>query len=426
MILRWTIAALFSLAVTQGTPTGSGTQSATADGVRVVRGQVVTPDAEIEGAKPMRNTMVTLHRVGRDSAGAIDSVRTNATGEYQFRFRVRVDSGGNDADNAIYFASATYGGIAYFTAPFRNELSEGDDAVITVFDTTSVPYPLSVRGRHLIVGSLDSSNTRTVIEVYELSNDSIRTLIAADTALRSATWSVNIPAGARDFRVNETELSSDALVLRDDTVLAFSPFSPGLSQVSFSYTLPAAAFPLSFVTEAPVDVLEVLLEDAIGNVVSDGVTNVGNVNIEGRAFHRFLAQDLPAGHSVLIDLASSRPLKGGTYAAVMLGILGAIMLAAFVRSSSRNRRATSAGRVQQPDSVSGSPVAAPPLHEQLAHEIVQLDAAFAREENVTADARAAYEQERGRLHEALRAALAEVMAEAMAGPVPRGEARNGQ
>ena len=75
---------------------------------------------------PAAGTWVTLHRVGKDTAGPIDSVRTDGQGHYRFRWTPFGTADG------VYFASTTWGGIAYFTPPLKNVDARGDDAEITV------------------------------------------------------------------------------------------------------------------------------------------------------------------------------------------------------------------------------------------------------------------------------------------------------
>ncbi|MEY4956854.1 MAG: hypothetical protein RL409_1111, partial [Gemmatimonadota bacterium] len=158
---------------------------------RSVDGRVRRPvrvNADSTGMGPAVGTWVTLHRVGKDTAGPIDSIRTDGQGHYRFRWTPFGTADG------VYFASTTWGGIAYFTPPLKNLDARGDDAEITVFDTTSVRFQLTVKGRHLIVGKADTTQFRTVIEVFELSNDSLRTLVATDTTSPMPTWSISIPA----------------------------------------------------------------------------------------------------------------------------------------------------------------------------------------------------------------------------------------
>src|SRR5262249_11336126 len=112
-----------------------------------------------KGVEPVPNTWVTLHRVGSDTAGPLDSMRTKADGRYVFNYKRAGDP------QAIYFVSSTFDGVAYFSQPLRAAVETGDDAQITVFDTTSRPMPLNLRGRHLIVAAPGKDGLRTMVEV---------------------------------------------------------------------------------------------------------------------------------------------------------------------------------------------------------------------------------------------------------------------
>ena len=97
---------------------------------------------------------VVLHRVGPDRAGPLDSVKTDSRGRYSFNY---ARSGSEDA---IYFVSASYDGIAYFTPPLAEGKVGGDDGEVTVFDTTSSRVPISLRGHHVIVSAVDANALR--------------------------------------------------------------------------------------------------------------------------------------------------------------------------------------------------------------------------------------------------------------------------
>ena len=101
----------------------------------------------------VKQAWVTLHRVAADSSGPVDSVRTDANGRYSIRYK---PAGGD----AVYFASSTYSGVAYFTAPLPPRDATGDDGEITVFDTTSAPVRIQTRGRHLVVSAECSPDHR--------------------------------------------------------------------------------------------------------------------------------------------------------------------------------------------------------------------------------------------------------------------------
>ncbi|AMW04794.1 hypothetical protein [Gemmatimonas phototrophica] len=394
-LVKHPLLSLLVLAATLMTAAVAGAQTTS----RTVEGRVRRPvreGADSTGMGPTRDVWVTLHRVGKDTAGPVDSVRSDANGRYRFTY---TPFGNADA---VYFASTTYGGIAYFTAPLKTAKATGDETEITVFDTTSRTFPLSVKGRHLIVSKADSSDKRTVVEVFELSNDSLATLIAAEVPNAAPTWSVGIPAAAVDVRANEGEISPDAFAAQNGRVSVFAPIAPGVKQVAFSYKLPSSSFPLRVRSEAGAVVFEVLLEEAQGTVKGQGFTSVDAVALEGRNFRRFLSQDVKPDADAVIELPSSGTPGRNLYIAGLLVAVGFLMMLALTRSM--QRAASKRGQVvptlrpQEPDT---------PLGDRLAQEIAALDAVYARQDNPSAAVTAAYQARRAELKAALTQALAE-------------------
>ena len=405
------VAAMPSLAIAQsaGAPARGAApsvraSSAPASGAsRTVDGRVRVPmktGGDSTGMGPARDVWVTLHRVGKDTAGPIDSVRSDAGGRYRFRY---TPFGMGDA---VYFASTTYGGIAYFTAPLRTASASGNDTEITVFDTTSRTFPMSVKGRHLIVSKADSTEMRTVVEVFELSNDSLVTLVAAETANAAPTWSVAIPAAATDVRANEGEISPDAFAAQNGRVSVFAPIAPGVKQVAFSYKLPESSFPLRVRTVRPVVVFEVLVEEPQSTVRGQGFTAVDPVTLEGRNFRRFLAQDLKADADLVVEVPAGGASGRNLYIAGLLVAVGFLMMLALTRSM---QRAAAKRGVVAPSLRPAEPTV--PLADRLAQEIAALDAIYARQESPSDAVTAAYEARRAEL----KAALAQALAEAPAG-----------
>jgi hypothetical protein len=316
---------------------------------------------------------VTLHRVGGDSAGPLDSARTASDGHYAFQYRPF------GAESAIYFVSASYGGIAYFTPPLRGRNVSGEDAEVTVFDTSSAPTGLGVRGRHVIVAAKDSTGRRTVIEVYELSNDSSYTLVGGGT---------------------NGDVSPEAVTFDSGQALVHAPFAPGLKQLSFSYALPESRFPLSIPIGRETAVLEVLVEEPTAGASAPRLTEVNPVSVEGRNFKRFLGQDVPA--TGVLTVTVPRGASGSRRTALivgLLGVLGAAMLLALARAAVR--RPPGPIRVE---AYPERPIA--DVAEGLAREIAELDAAFERDAPPGEEARLAYQRRR----EALKARLTEALA----------------
>jgi hypothetical protein len=341
---------------------------------------------------PVPNAWVTLHRVAQDSSGPIDSLRTDARGAFTFRYR---PFGSGDA---IYFVSTRRGGVAYFTPPLREAMVRGENAEIDVFDTTSARVPTTVRGRHLIVAAPDASGARSVIEVFELSNDSSLTAIERE-GTTTGVWSTAVPAGAQRFEVRAGEIPSDALVLDRGRAVLRLPLAPGLKQIAFSYVLPGDAFPINVVSEGPTTVLEVLLEDPRGTATGSRIVGVEPALVEGRSFRRFLAQDVPSGGRVVVDVPPVQPAWMRWAVSIVLVAVGLAMIGALTWSWRRRQ-----SRVVAPPMRSARPAAV--SADALAHEIAALDDAFDAQPSPSDAARAEHTRRRDELKSRLAAALA--------------------
>lgn len=271
-------------------------RSDTADiptGPQFVSGQVVRPGKQ--SMIPVPHVMVTLHRVGSDGAAPLDSVRSDAAGHYQFHFARTGDL------RALYFVSASYGGIAYFTPPFTHATVKGGDAEIAVFDTTSGPVPISARGHHVVVSQVDANGMRNVTEVYELANDSSVTRVAS-AGNGDEVWAALLPARASGFQVSQGDIPPQAVRFEPGKARVLAPIAPGLKQLSFSYSLPASAFPLRIPIVRETQILEVLIEGEKGTVSGSMLVEKSPVALERRTFRRFLAADVPANSVAVIDL----------------------------------------------------------------------------------------------------------------------------
>ena len=280
---------------------------------------------------PVPNIVVTLHRVGSDQAAPLDSVRADANGKYSFNYRRTGD------ESAIYFASALYGGIAYFTPPLHHELVKGEEAEIAVYDTTSARFPIGIRGHHVIVSAVDANSARTVTEVYELANDTSLTKIPSGTTPAGAVWVGTLPMGASGFRVSQGDLPASGVTFDDSRVAVFAPIAPGLAQLSFNYRLPAGAFPLRIPIESPTQIFEVLVEEEKGSVNGAKLREQAPVLLERRSFRRFLADDVPLNSVAVIDLPPVRATGAldRRYLVLLTVLMGGAMIFALARALSR-------------------------------------------------------------------------------------------
>jgi len=267
---------------------------------------------------------VVLHRVGPDRAGPLDSVLSDSRGRYSFKY-TRTGS-----DAAIYFVSASHDGIAYFTPPLAEGKVSGDDGEITVFDTTSHRVPLSLRGHHVVISSADANARRSIVEVYDLSNDTSVTRVAGGETPDAATWQTHISPGASDFKVGQGDISAGAVSFANGVVSVFAPLAPGIKQMSFSYSLPAKSFPLKLPLEKETGIYEIMIEEKAGSVSGPHLREVDPVTVDDRNFRRFLASDMPENSVAVIDLPAPPPLRAidpRFLVAITLVIGGSMVLA---------------------------------------------------------------------------------------------------
>lgn len=291
---------------------------------RVVSGRVVVQRAG--DAVPLPGSVVTLHRVGSDTAGAIDSVKSDAKGRYSFSFRPF------GAERAVYFAAVLFGGIAYFTSPLGAEATNGEQAEIVVFDTASTGIDISVRGRHLAISSPSTTGNRAVVDVFELGNDSMRTLVQGreSSGQMRATWRMQLPDGALNAAVmrDAGDIAAAAVTVTNGEAAVFAPFAPGMKQLALRYEIPAAHDSLTIPLVESTGVLEVLLEESDARASGGGLAAQGPVTVDGRSLHRFLAQDVASTAVLTIALPQARGEPANR--TWLIALLGAVIAAVLV------------------------------------------------------------------------------------------------
>lgn len=335
---------------------------------------------------PVSGAWVVLHRVGVDAANPIDSMRTRGDGTYAFNYMATGDT------NAVYFVSATRGGIAYFTPPTREARVRGGMADLQVFDTTSGPVPIHIRGRHVIVTAPDTAQpVRTVIEVYELSNDSSLTRVPG--VGQRPTFEAPLPAGVTEVIGGQGDISPDAVKAEEGRVRVWAPISPGLKQFSFSYVLPFSQSELSVSIETDVPVMEVLVEDPRGSVIGSTIAEVDPVQVDGRPFKRFLGQELKAPATVTISAPGAETSGSKTRVLLIVTAVGAAMLLGLGMAIMR----------RGPDAFARRRELTP---EALAAEIAALDAAFEQLASPSEEQKAEHYLKRAQLKGRLSAVLA--------------------
>ena len=257
--------------------------------MRTVSGRVMRGSADSPQTVPGQT--VVLHRISADSSGPVDSVRTSADGAFRFRYRFA-------GPRSMYIVSARYSGVAYFTTPLQAASVASPDADISVYDTTSVSFPLSVRARHVVVGLADQAGVRRVVDVFEVANDSNRTLVAG----RTGTWRMTLPAGAREAASGGGDLPPEAFRFNGESAELMVPFPPGTRQVVLTYAIPARGKVSVPVTDA-VGRLEVLIEGEGVRATGAGLATEEPVSMEGRSFQRYIAAPVTAAAAFEVSRA---------------------------------------------------------------------------------------------------------------------------
>lgn len=295
-------------------PPATGTPGKAGE-IRTVTGRVLRGSSD--SLQPVSEQVVVLHRISADSSGPVDSVRTSSTGTYRFRYRL-------EGPRSMYIVSARYSGIAYFTSPLRDRAVTSPDADVAVYDTTSVEFPLTVRARHVVIAPADAGGLRRVVDVFEVANDSDRTLVAGASG---RTWHVALPEGAREPGSSGGDLPPDAFRFQEGRADLLIPFPPGSRQVVLTYAIPAGSSVAIPVADA-LSTLEVLLEGGGGSVSGAGLSAQEPVSMEGRSFQRFTAGPVAGGTSFTVGgagglsgRASRLALLAVAVVAVALGIV---------------------------------------------------------------------------------------------------------
>jgi hypothetical protein len=284
-VLVWTLLQPEDLRAQGVIPPATGTPGVAGE-MRTVSGRVLSGSSD--SLRPVASQVVVLHRISADSSGPVDSVRTSAAGTYRFRYRLA-------GPRSMYIVSSRYAGIAYFTTPLRDAAVTSPDGDITVYDTTSAMFPLSVRGRHVVVAPPEGG-VRRVVDVFEVANDSNRTLTAGTAGL---TWRVALPREARDPGSSGGDLPPEAFRFSGGNAELLVPFPPGSRQVVLSYAIPAAGAVDIPVADATGN-LEVLVEGAGGRVTGAGLSAEEPVAMEGRTFQRYIASPVSAGSAFTV------------------------------------------------------------------------------------------------------------------------------
>jgi hypothetical protein len=353
--------------------------AASAASAQVVAGGTVLQISASDSV-PVSGTRVVLHRIGREAQGPVDSARTDARG--QFRFRFAADTG------AVYLVSAQRGGIEYFSTPVHLNPARPDTSIRIVVADTSSTAPVELEARHLVVGAPGADGHREIVDIAVLRNRGHLTRVAPDTVRPS--WSGPLPSGTMGLEVGEGEFSPSAVTRDGDRVRFFAPIPPGEKQLVTEYRLPAAARTSQVAFDQPVELVNVLLAEPTAAVIGAGLALADTQLIEGRTYRRWTGS---AAQGTVVSLSFPPPPLSlrwvvPTLVAIVAATLG-LAAGALARAAPIGARGDAAATA-----------------DGLLTRVATLDAQYdGREAVIPADEWRRYQEERARLKAELSAAL---------------------
>lgn len=271
---------------------------------------------------PLPGAWVVLHKVTREGGGPLDSVRTDTRGRYRMALR-------NPDTTGIYVVSASYDSLAYFSLPLN---VAGRPAVhvedIVTFKTSVNGPPIRLARRLVTAAAAGEAGTREILEILELENTGLTTRITRDTM--GPTWAGRVPERAGQFRGGQGDVSPEAMVFRNDSVIVMGAIPPGpVKQLSYGYSLPAGTRALVIPIDQPTVELNLLVEDTAAAVTAPKLESLGVQEIERRRFATYRAGPLVPGDRVEIQLPAS-PFHAQALLPYVIAVLAAGMVLALV------------------------------------------------------------------------------------------------
>jgi hypothetical protein len=239
-----------------------------------LRGRVLRAGAGVEGVA------VTLHRVTRDSAGAVATATSAPDGSFAFTLP-RADTTGFN----VFFATAEFAGVRYFGPPLHRDDPAAGYAV-QVFDTVSAGAARAgVRvARRDVVFLPEEDGSAEVNELLRLRNPGDRTLVVGSEV---ATWEFRLPEGVLAFEVGEGEIAPGMVQRRGSRVLVTASLAPGDHELFVRYRLGRGATRTVLPLARGTDSVSLFIRQPSAAATVAGLEAPTRVESNGESFLRF-------------------------------------------------------------------------------------------------------------------------------------------
>lgn len=349
--------------------------------------------------QPAANLVVELGIFDTSTLLEQRTTTTDAAGFYRFT-DLPTESG------LVFAARVQYpAGVAYSTdfVSFATDQT-AIDLPVSVYETTSDASGVRLERVHFIVEF--SAGQALVAELLVFSLDGDRAYAGDGDAVLRFT----LPAGATDLAINEEEIGGRFQATSDGFVdrLALPP-GQNVRQVLYRYALPYSGGKLNLARSLayPAANVNALVNDVGQKITAQGLTDQGLRQTQGGNYYNFLAQNVPAGQALTLQMTNLPAASGMTGTAggaapatsrILIIALVAVVVAAAaflvtlpMLRSSMGRRAVQGG------------AAGPVDREGLIDALAELD--LAHEAGELSDA--AYRDQRLRLKAQLRDLLRE-------------------
>jgi hypothetical protein len=179
-------------------------------------------------------------------------------------------------------------------------------------------------------------------------------------------WTGQIPDGALQFEVGLSDMNQEAIFLAGNTIQVVAPIPPGEREMLVSYLLPRGNRELRVPIDQRTDHVAVLLGDSTAVLEGDLLALIGVEDLDGIPLHRYEAQDVEAGTTVVLRFGREAPGLG-LLLWIMVPAVAVSLLSGFLRWRRVHGAPTPGARQSDPTS--------------LAAEIASLDASYAGRED---------------------------------------------